>query len=71
MSNEDFDKLVAAEQSVADLHSKLPGKKPIHAYNLHLRSVIRKTEEYFGNRDSYKDLQTIHENMKQLENELN
>lgn len=70
MTPKEFEDLVQAEISLADLHKQISVKKPIHAFVLHLRSLIRKTEEYYAGTESYKMLQQLHEEMKEKEGEL-
>lgn len=44
MTVDDFNFLVKAELAVADLHNQVSARKPIHAFVLHLKSVLRKMQ---------------------------
>ena len=70
MTNEDFTFLVEAEDALAELFLRTTDRKPIHAFVLHLRSLIRKTEERFSTHESYARLQAIEESIKAKEQEL-
>jgi len=70
MTATEFETLVKSEVVVGDLHKKVAGKKPIHAFVLHLRSLLRKVEEYYGTTESYQMLKDLYDEMIVLENQL-
>ena len=71
MNADQFTALVAAELALGDLHFKsATDKKPVHAYLLHLRSLLKKSEEYFSSHVKYADLQTLYEKVLSKEKEF-
>lgn len=70
MTDEDFQKLVEAELALTDLYLKTEARKPIHAFVLHLRSLLRKTEDRFHGHPMFPKLLEVQQLIQNKEEAL-